>query len=108
MSEKATNRLKILRQKHGLSQQQLADLAGMKQSQVFRVENNQAGLTIENALKICEILNEPLENLWDQTYKNKPAKKYDFLGSLHDWQLEDLKDAIVKELKRREKEGDYM
>lgn len=106
MGDKVTNRLRTLRQKHKLSQQQLANMVGMKQSMITRIENDQASLTVENAIRIAELLGEPLEELWEETHKKKVAASFDFLKMLSNWQLEDLKDAIEKELERRKEAED--
>lgn len=102
----AINRLKCIRTKHGMSQAQLAEAVGMKQSMINRIETQNANLTIQNAIKICKLLGEPLEDLWEYTYKREleKAPRFDFLGTLKYWQLEQLKDAIDAELIRRKEE----
>jgi transcriptional regulator with XRE-family HTH domain len=100
------NRLKVIRNAHGLSQAQLADLVGMKQSMVNRVETHNANLTVQNAIKISMILGEPIENFFVDTYNThlKQETRFDFLSLLKTWQLRDLKDAIKMELEKRKEE----
>lgn len=97
------NRLKIIRLKHGLSQKELGDLVGMKQSMVNRIENQLGNLTIANAIKISNVLGEPLDSLWENGYLSVETKKFDFLNMLSDWQIIELKEALECEIKLREK-----
>lgn len=97
------NRLKIIRLKHNLSQKELGDLIGMKQSMVNRIENQNGNLTIANAIKISNALNEPLDSLWENGYLAVDNKKFDFLNMLADWQIIELKEALERELESRQK-----
>lgn len=99
----AKNRLKYIRMKHRISQAQLAAAVGMKQSMINRIESQNANLTIQNAVKICDYLNEPLEDLWEDTYKKELEKtsRFDFLAILETYQLEQLQEAIQAEMLRR-------
>ena len=109
------NRLKEVRMKHNLSQAQLAQLAGMKQSMVNRIENQQANLTVKNAIEICRNLNECLDDLFIETY-NEPTGlnsreedlRFDFFKMLSFWQLQSLQDAVNAEICRRINESDRM
>lgn len=96
------NRLKILRLKHGLSQKELADLVDMKQPMINRIENQTSQLTIVNAMKIANVLEEPFSELFEELKEMDDKRTYDFLGMLQDWQLMELKNEIEKELKMRE------
>ena len=97
------NRLKILRQKHGLSQKELADAVGMKQPMINRIEAGTSSLTMANAIKIASVLNEPFSELFEdiKEMENRNNNGYDFLGMLQDWQLKELQDAIKWELRMR-------
>lgn len=97
------NRLKILRTKHNLSQKELADLVGMKQPMINRIEQGTSQLTMANAIKIAQVLGEPFSELFEDLKEMEPATNFNFLGMLQDWQLMELQDAIQKELKAREK-----
>lgn len=104
------NRLKILRQKHGLSQKELADAVGMKQPMINRIEAGTSSLTMANAIKIASILNEPFSELFEdiKEMENRSNNCYDFLGMLQDWQLKELQDAIKWELKMRKVKREEM
>lgn len=97
------NRLKILRQKHGLSQKELADAVGMKQPMLTRIENQASQLTMINAIRIAKVLGEPFSELFEdiKEIENKNNNGYDFLGMLQDWQLKELQEAVKWELKMR-------
>lgn len=99
------NRVAFLRKKHGMSQAELSERVGMKQPMLNRIEKQLANLTVQNAIRVAVVLNEPLESLWWETdAKERKENGFDFLRMLHDWQLIDLKDAIDAEMKRREEE----
>lgn len=105
------NRLKILRQKHGLSQKELADAVGMKQPMINRIEAGNSSLTMANAIKIASILNEPFSELFEDIKEMESKNKnigYDFLGMLQDWQLKELQDAIKWELRMRKTKREEM
>lgn len=98
------NRLKILRQKHGLSQKELADSVGMKQPMINRIEAGTSSLTMANAIKIASVLNEPFSELFEDIKEMESKNKnigYDFLGMLQDWQLKELQEAVKWELRMR-------
>ncbi len=99
------NRVAFLRKKHGMSQAELSERVGMKQPMLNRIEKQLANLTVQNAVRVAVVLNEPLEALWWET--DTEARKengFDFLRMLHDWQLIDLRNAIDTEMKRRQEE----
>ena len=104
----ARNRLKVIRMSHHLSQSQLAEKVGMKQSMINRIETQNANLTIQNAIKLCTFLEEPLENFWVETYERELEKspRFDFLKMLKFWQLRELEEALEAELQRRYREQD--
>lgn len=98
----ARNRLKILRLKHGLSQKELAEMVDMKQPMINRIEAGTSQLTMVNAIKIANALDEPFSELFEDLKEMDEKRTFDFLGIMQDWQLMELKDAIEKELKVRE------
>lgn len=102
------NRLKIIRMSSGLSQQQLADKVDMKQSMINRIETQNANLTIQNAIKLSEFFNEPLENFWVDTYNKaiETEPRFNFLKMLKTWQLIEMQESIQIELMRRYREED--
>lgn len=101
------NRLAVLRKKHGLSQAELAARAGMKQPMYNRLEKNASNLTVQNAIRLATVLNEPLEALWWQTEDREQQERgFNFLGMLQYWQLVELKEAVEKEILKRDTEKD--
>ena len=104
------NRLKILRQKHGLSQKELADAVGMKQPMINRIENQASQLTMLNAIRIAKVLGEPFGELFEdiKEMENRSNNCYDFLGMLQDWQLKELQEAVKWELKMRKTKREEM
>ena len=50
------DRIKILREKSGLSQNRLADFAGISQSHLRRVELGQADITVGHLQIVCDAL----------------------------------------------------
>ena len=61
-----TNNLKAMRESAGLTQQQLADLAGISKVTIEKYENGTrrlAGASLDTALKISKALNVPVEKL---------------------------------------------
>ena len=103
-NEIVKNRVKILRLKHGLSQKELGEKIGLKQSMINRIESQNSNLTINNALNISKALNEPFGALWEDEHFQEQDKNFDFLSILNDWQLVELRDAINNELMKREKQ----
>ena len=56
MAEFLNKNVKFLRTKKGLSQQTLADKVGVDRSTISRIENNEIETTIDNAIKLAEVL----------------------------------------------------
>ena len=71
--------IKTLRQAAGLTQQQLADLAGVNRSQVQKLERGEISLgniTSRTYLALCDALGQPctlLRSLEDTTRKDEMA-----------------------------------
>ncbi len=63
MAEFLNKNIKFLRISKGISQQTLADKIGIDRSTISRIENNEIETTIDNAVKISEILNVSLPDL---------------------------------------------
>jgi len=57
--------LRILREKAGMSQQELADAAGVSKITIQRIENAKYSVTIDTLISIAEALNIPLKKLVD-------------------------------------------
>ncbi len=59
-------KLKQARIDKGITQEQMAKLLGYKsKSHYCMIENGQRGISVEIALRICEILNKSVEELFD-------------------------------------------
>ena len=63
MAEFLNNNIKHLRTEKGISQQTLADKVGVDRSTISRIENNEIETTIDNALKIANVLNVDISDL---------------------------------------------
>ena len=67
------NRVKALRQKHGLTQKALASLVGTSQQQIQRIETGKIAARLEVATKLAHVLEIPLSNLFPDS--KKPLEK---------------------------------
>jgi transcriptional regulator with XRE-family HTH domain len=56
-------KLRGLRDKAGMSQQKLADLAGMKQSMINRFETGERGMNVKHATKLAAVFRIPPADL---------------------------------------------
>ncbi|HET9058075.1 MAG TPA: helix-turn-helix transcriptional regulator [Chitinophagaceae bacterium] len=57
--------LRILREKAGLSQQELADIAELSKLTIQRIENSKYSTTLDTLISIADALNIPLKKLVD-------------------------------------------
>lgn len=57
--------LRILREKAGMSQQELADAAGISKITIQRIENAKYSVTLDTLISITEALSIPLKKLVD-------------------------------------------
>lgn len=55
------NRLKELRARHDLTQQALAEKAGVSRQSIISIEKGRYSPSVELALRIARVLQEPLE-----------------------------------------------
>ncbi len=62
-----SERIKILREKKGYSQNSLAELAGISQSHLRRVELGQSRITVDHLQMICDALGVSLKEFFDYT-----------------------------------------
>lgn len=67
------NNIKQIRKQNNISVSKLAQMVGMSQANLTKIENNQVELKIELATQIAEALNTSLENILN-------TKKYDTLS----------------------------
>ena len=72
MAEYLNKNIKYLRTLKGISQQGLADKINIDRSTISRIENNEIETTIDNAIKIADALQVPLQDLIskDLTFDN--------------------------------------
>ena len=57
--------LRVLREKAGMSQQELANIAAISKITVQRIENAKYSVTLDTLISISEALNIPLKKLVD-------------------------------------------
>lgn len=58
-------RVKELRKKNNITQEKLAELVGIEQQQICRIENGGCFTTIETLEKMAKSLNVPIESLFN-------------------------------------------
>ena len=58
-------RIRLLREKAGYSQNELAGLADVSQTHLRRVELGQAGITVDKLQQVCDILGLSLTDFFD-------------------------------------------
>jgi len=57
--------LRVLREKAGMSQQELADAAGIAKITIQRIENAKYSITLDTMISIADAFNIPLKKLTD-------------------------------------------
>lgn len=94
-------RIRIARKKAGLSQEKLAELAGVHPTYVGQLERGEKNATIESIYRISSALNTPLDRLFEkidstplQTNRNIPLECYNLILSKSDILQEKLFDII--------------
>ena len=58
-------RIRLLREKAGFSQNELAGRAGVSQTHLRRVELGQAGITVDHLQMVCDALSITLKDFFD-------------------------------------------
>jgi len=58
-------RIKELREKHGLTQQQLADLVDVTRQTILFMEKGKYNPSLRLAWMIAQVFNEPIENVYN-------------------------------------------
>ena len=79
-------RIRNYRNKAGLSQEKLAELAGCHSTYIGQLERGEKNATIESVARIASALDIPLEALFEEIGKTKgnndiPLKCYELLAS---------------------------
>lgn len=63
MSRFFNNNLNFIRKKKNITQQELADKTNIERSTISRIENGEIDTSIDNAIKIANALEIPLEEI---------------------------------------------
>ena len=63
--------LKSVRESTGMTQQELADLIGMRRETILHLENNLYNPSLEMALKIAQVFNLKVEDLFELRQKEE-------------------------------------
>ncbi|MDR3602098.1 MAG: helix-turn-helix transcriptional regulator [Desulfosporosinus sp.] len=58
------NRIKQIRKKQKLTQGELAEMAGIDQSDLSKIENDKKSITLDTAKKIARALGYSVEHIW--------------------------------------------
>ena len=74
------NRIRFLREKVKMSQNKLAEWAGISQTHLRRVELGQAGITVEHLQLICDALNISMKEFFDVS--NEKEELTDVISTL--------------------------
>lgn len=62
--DEMVNRIKQIRKKQKLTQQELAEMAEIDQSDLSKIENNKKTITLDTAKKIARALGHSVEYIW--------------------------------------------
>ena len=110
MAEFLNKNIKHLRNIKGISQQDLADKVGIDRSTISRIENNEIETTIDNALKISDVLDVPIDDLLNKDLTNDANysfDKFELLFNKHkDILTNEDKEYITFIIEKRRKEID--
>lgn len=82
MAEYLNSNVKHLRNEKKISQQSLADKIGVDRSTVSRIENGEIETTIDNAMKIADVLDISLNDLVSKDLRFDNAEPVDILDNI--------------------------
>ena len=68
---KIITNLKSVRESTGMTQQELADRIGMRRETILNLENNRYNPSLEMALKIAQVFNLKVEDLFELRQKEE-------------------------------------
>ena len=68
---KIITNLKSIRESTGMTQQELADLIGMRRETILYLENNRYNPSLEMALKIAQVFDLKVEDLFELRQKEE-------------------------------------
>lgn len=110
MAEFLNKNIKFLRTTKEISQQSLADKIGIDRSTISRIENNEIETTVDNAIKIAEVLNVSLSDLINKDLTKENNASFDEYAVLFDKYKnilnDDDKEYIKFIIEKRKKEID--
>lgn len=110
MAKYLNENIKYLRVLKKMSQQGLADKIGIDRSTISRIENNEIETTVDNAIKIAEVLDVPLHDLLGRDLRIENTNKFDELELLFnknkDILTDDDKETIKFIVEKRKREID--
>lgn len=64
MEKQTTNKIKIFRATHNMTQEELADKVGVTRQTIIAIEKNKYVPSLELAFKIAEVFNETIEKIF--------------------------------------------
>ncbi len=102
--------LKFIRQKKGISQQELADKLKLDRSTISRWENDEMDITVGNAIQISDYFNIPIEDFTGRDLSLNDNNTFDELELLFnknkDILTDDDKEYMKFIIEKRKKEID--
>lgn len=102
--------LKYIRQKKGISQQELADKLNLDRSTISRWENDEMDVTVGNAIAVSNYLNIPIEELTSKDLTTDEQPTFDELELLFnknkDILTDDDKETMRFIIEKRKREID--
>lgn len=88
-------KIKVIRQKKGMSLRELANRSGIGKSTIFDIEQEDNNPTINTVLSLAEALEVPISNLFVENYKQNVKKE--IIVSLTREDFKDLTELILAE-----------
>ena len=64
MAKQTTNKIKVFRAMHNMTQEELADKVGVARQTIIAIEKNKYVPSLELAFKITNVFNEKVENIF--------------------------------------------
>jgi putative transcriptional regulator len=65
MEKQTTNKIKVYRAMHNMTQEDLADRVGVTRQTIIAIEKNKYVPSLELAFKIVKVFNEKIENIFE-------------------------------------------
>lgn len=99
------NRVKSFRKLQGLTQGALAEMAGVRQPHIARIERGDSGVTLKVYCKIAEVLNVPLYTLFLDDLSEVELEIIQLYRSLPEDRRAGWDDALALAVASSRKEG---